>query len=628
MTKRDVGRRRPARSGDVAALMLAAVMLASTGQDALAVERPLAVQPQTGVPTLSRRNMIPVAEIKVGMEGYGLTVFEGVKPERFHVRVIGILRNFLPKQDVILFRSDDVRLQHAGIVKGMSGSPVYFEGRLAGAVAYGWPYSKDPIGGITPIEYMLQVGERRLRGPARTAIAQADTDVSRQLLAQTMGVTPEGRVLPQRAAASAPPRPTAGMARVAVPLVLTGFAPRAVEELRKELVPFNLEPMLGGGGGQEPGGPTTFEPGGAIAVTLIRGDMSAVGTGTVTYVEGHRVLAFGHPMFGVGEIYLPVNTARIFTVVPSTEASFKMSAPLAEAGSLVMDRQAAIAVDTTQRTEMIPIEVTVGGPNLAARVMRAEVAKHKFLTPMLASAVVTSAAQESAPDIANAVVSIDSTIKVRGFPELRFHDRLYATEGLSPRVLALSVGFRALNEILFNPFEPAHVEKLTFRVDIAYRADVAEVVGLRVDALEVDPGQRVNLHLTMRPYDGAEYVDTIPFEVPKEYAGQSLSIEITSGSAARPPLATPENLAGIIENLRKPPFPGDTYVISFMRPTDGLAYRGRLMPELPPSEIDTLRQSTSLRHVDSYRGVTQIVRPAGRVVVGRQAITFRVRDLR
>jgi hypothetical protein len=620
MTK-SYGGYRPRVGGRVAPLVLAVLLLASASRDALAQDH----RPKAVPAPLSRRNIIPVSEIKPGMEGYGLTVFEGTKPDKFHVRVIGVLHNMLPKQDVVLFTSDDPRLKHTGIVAGMSGSPVYFNGRLAGAVSYGWAYSKDPVGGFTPIEYMLEVGDRPLRGPARTAIASADSDASRQLLAQTMGITPEGRpAAPEQAAAAPAP---AGMQRVAMPLSLSGFAPRAIEELRKTFAPFGLEPVQAGGAGGEGNGPSRFQPGAAIAVTLIRGDMSAVSTGTVTYVEGNKVLAFGHPMFQAGEIYLPVSTVRVFTHLASSYRSMKMGAPITEAGSLVMDRQAAIAADTTLRTGMIPMDVTIGGPTLNQRTLRAEIAKHKFLTPMLASAVVMSAAQESAPDITHAIVTVHSTVKVKGFEPLTFHDRVFTQDGLSPRVLAFSSGFRALNEILFNPFEPAHIEKMSFRVEISYRPDVAEMVGLRVDSLEVEPGQKVNLYVTMRPFNGADYVETIPFEVPKEYAGQSLSVELTPGPYARPPVAAPENLKGIIENLRKPPYPGDSFVISIMKPSDGLSYRGRLMPELPASEIDTLRQATSLRRVDNYRAAMQIVRPAGRVVVGRQGITFKVKEL-
>jgi hypothetical protein len=583
---------------------------------------------RTVTPALSRRNTIPLSEIKPGMEGYGLTVFEGTKVERFHVRIVGILKKMLPSQDIILFRSDDPRLKYSGIVRGMSGSPVYLNGRLAGAVAYGWPFSKDPIGGLTPIEYMMQVGDRPLRGRDETPFAQADTDVSRQLLAQAFGLGPDGRpIATTPKAGAAPAAAVPGMQRVGIPVNLTGFHPRAVEELRKAFAPFGLEPMQGSGGGEEGQGPARFENGGSIGVALVRGAMSAVGTGTVTYVEGNRVLAFGHPMFGVGEWYLPVMTARVHTFMPSISSSFKMSSPMVEAGALVMDRQAAIVADMGQRVDMIPIEVVINAGTQPPRVFKAEVARHKFLTPMLASTVVMSAGMEAAPDLAAAVVNVDSMVKVKGYDALHFNDRVFTVDGMSPRVLAFSGAFRAMQEVLFNPFEKVAIEKMTFKVDIAYGSDAAEMIALRVDSLEVEPGQKVNLYVTLRQYQGAEYQVTVPFEVPKEYAGQNLFVELAPGNLARPSLAMPETLRGIIDNLRKSPFPSDTFVISLTKPSDGVSYRGRLMPELPPSAIDTMRQTTSLRRVDSFRAVTHIVRPAGRVVVGRQSITFKVKEL-
>lgn len=577
---------------------------------------------------LSRRNTIPVSEVRPGMEGYGLTVFEGTKVERFHVRVVGVLKKMLPRQDIILFRSDDPRLKHSGIVRGMSGSPVYLNGRLAGAVAYGWPFSKDPIGGITPIEYMLQVGDRPLRGREKTPIAQADsTDNSRQMLAEVFGLGADGQPTGKTPKVVAAPTPVTGMQRVGIPLNLTGFHPRAVDELRKAFAPYGLEPMAASGGGEEGTGSAKFEAGGAIGVALVRGDMSAVGTGTVTYVEGNKVLAFGHPMFGVGEWYLPVMTARVHTFMPSVASSFKMSSPMVEAGSLIMDRQAAIVADTSQRVDMIPIEVIINAGDQPTRTFKAEVARHKFLTPMLASTVVMSAGMEAAPDLATAVVNVSSTVKVKGYDTLHFNDRLFTVDGMSPRALAFSGAFRAMHEILFNPFERVAIEKMTFKVNISYGPDAAEMIGLRVDSLEVEPGQKVNLYVTLRQYQGAEYVQTVQFEVPKEYAGQNLYVELVPGNFARPPLAMPENLRGIIDNLRKLPYPSDTFVISLMKPSDGVSYRGRLMPELPPSAIDTMRQTTSLRRVDSFRAVTHIVRPAGRVIVGRQSITFKVKEL-
>ena len=611
-------------------VVLAAPSLAPPPAYAAPGERGVKAPAKPAFRQLSRRNTIPLSEIKPGMEGYGLTVFEGTKVEKFSFKVLGVLKRVFPNQDMILFRSDDPRLKHSGVVRGMSGSPMYLNGRLACALSYSvGQFVKDPIGLCTPIEYMLQVGDRPLRGRDKTPMAQADTEASRQLLAHVFGLGADGRPTGV-ASRSAPPvvaPAVAGMQRVGIPLNVSGFHPRVVEELRQAFSPFGLEPMQAGGGGDESGGPTRFENGGSIAVALVRGDLSMTGIGTVTHVEGNRLVAFGHPMLSVGEVYLPVMTARVHSFIPSLASSYKLGSPIAVTGALVMDRQAAIAADMDQRVDMVPIEVVINAGAQPTRTFRAEVVRHKLFTPMLAGMVVMSAGAEAAPDLTTAVVSIESTLKIKGYEALTFRDRLFSADGMSPRLLAFSGAFRAMHEILFNPFENVSMEKLSFRMNIDYNGDAAEMIALKVDSLEVDPGQKVNLYVTLRKYRGPEYVETIPFVVPKEYAGQNLWVELIPGNFARPPVPMPETLRGIIDNLRQQPHPSDSFVISLMKPAEGVSYRGRLMPELPPSAIDTLRQTTSLRRVDSFRAVTHIVRPAGRVVVGRQSITFKVKDL-
>jgi hypothetical protein len=241
---------------------------------------------------------ISVDQIKPGMVGYGLTVFSGTKPERFSVRVIAVMRNFLPKQDLILIQSDDPRLVHSGIAQGMSGSPIYFEDRLAGALAYGWGFAKDPLAGVTPIASMTKELERTLRP------------------------TPDGLATPAPVAAAPS---LEGLHPAAVPLQVSGLTADAVDELSKALSPYHLTPQQGGGAARAKKSAAKaglrFEPGSSIAVELIRGDISAVGTGTVTALAGDRVLAFGHPMFNSGQVALPIATSTVHTFMSSLNTS-------------------------------------------------------------------------------------------------------------------------------------------------------------------------------------------------------------------------------------------------------------------------------------------------------------------
>ena len=409
-----------------------------------------------------RPRTIAVADVRPGMTGYGLTVFEGTHPDRFPIVVIGVLHNFLPLQDIILIRSDDPRLVHAGIVAGMSGSPIFISGpdgdRLMGALSYGWHFAKDPIAGVTPIANMLAELDRPVRGREHTPAFEAAADRPASDRLARAGAPPRFGDHPL------PPLPLDGasstLARAAVPLSVAGFSASSLEELTRALGPYHITPMAAGGAAR-PGadGPARFEPGGSISVELVRGDMSMQGVGTVTWVDGDKVLAFGHPMFGLGEVYLPVATAEVHTVMASLSSSFKMASPLVEAGTLVQDRQSCIAADMGHRSDMIPIHVRVSSPGGPDRDFHAEVVRHRFLTPLLASTVIANAAQEAASDVADATITVHTALDVRGYKELDLMDQAFAPDGLSPKVFAAATGVKAIGDLLFTPSSRA-----TFRV--------------------------------------------------------------------------------------------------------------------------------------------------------------------
>ncbi len=596
----------------------------------------------TGAPVAEP--MIPLGEVRPGMKGYGLTVFEGTHPERFDVRVIGVLRNFLPKQDIILIQSDDPRLLHSGIVAGMSGSPIYIEGRLAGALAYGWHFAKDPIAGVTPIETMLAELKRPLRGRLQTPSAEASLDRRHRSPAQAQAGQPSvDDLIAQRANERArrdsnsllaglplPPRLTEGdsprLVRASVPLSLAGFGSAAFTELERAFEPFHMTPLAAGGtGAANNKGPSQFEAGGSIAVELVRGDVSAVGTGTVTHVSGSKVLAFGHPMFNLGEIYLPIATAEIHAFMSALSSSFKLASPLKEIGSLLQDRQSGIIGDTGEKAEMIPVTVTVGGPGRTDHTFHTEVVRHRFLTPMLAATVIANAAQTAASDVADATIIVRSRLDVRGYKTLELTDNVFSPDGVSPRTLASSTGLKAIGDILFNPFQPANLDRIDVQVDVDYKANVAEIVGVSLNSDELDPGSRPSLYVTLRPYAGQEYVKAIPLEVPRSLAGQVVKVVVTAGNLSKPEVAPPETLGGLIDNLRKS-FPARSIVVSLETADEGVTLRGNVIPDLPGSVIDTLRPGASSRRGDTFKRASRMVEPIDCIVQGKQEITVRVRD--
>jgi hypothetical protein len=560
--------------------------------------------------------IMKLADVKPGMVGQALTVFSGTKPEPFKIRVVSVLKQFLPKQDVILIRAEDPRVEHSGIVAGMSGSPVYIDGKLVGAVAYAWSFAKDPLGGVTPIENMLAERARpRRKTPLELAAGGDDgTGASLPKLADESGEVPgastEGRLV-----------------RASVPLSVSGFGPRAMAELADVLRPVGLVPTQAGGG-RAPGGklePGHVEPGSAIGVELVRGDMSMVGTGTVTYVDGSTVLAFGHPMFGIGESYLPLVDAEIHSFMPSLAQSFKMSSPLNEIGVLVQDRQSCIIGNLDGRTTMMPVDVRVTGPEGKTRTFHAEVARSRRLTSTLASMVVANAVADAEPDVTDVIATVDGKLAVRGHGTLELSDQVFSTEGISGRVLGGARGLRALGELMFNPFEPVIVDRMDVDVRLELRRDVADIVGVSVPTETVRAGDTVPVHVTLRPYAGAEYVETVPVKIPRAVAGQAVHIEAASGVMAKPETAPAETLGTYIENLHKY-YTAANIVVTVQTPDEGAALRGRLISNLPASALDTLRPANETRRADTFRVAERTVFPSKRLVSGRQELTIAVVD--
>ncbi|HSZ83618.1 MAG TPA: SpoIVB peptidase S55 domain-containing protein, partial [Polyangia bacterium] len=566
-----------------------------------------------------------LADVRAGMTGQALTVFHGTKPEPFKIRVVAVLKQFLPKQDVILIRAEDPRVEHSGIVAGMSGSPVYIDGKLMGAIAYAWSFAKEPLGGVTPIESMLaERGRRRFKTPVELAAREEDPDAS--WFPTGTAVVPRVGAGAELAAVGAP---EGRLVRASVPLSVSGFTARTVADLADELRPMGLVPMQAGGGRTIAAGakaePGHVEPGSAIGVELVRGDMSMVGTGTVTYIDGSTVLAFGHPMFGIGESYLPLVDAQIHAFLPSLAQSFKLSSPLHEVGVLVQDRASCIIGDLDGRTTMMPIAVRVTGPDGRERTFHAEIARNRRLTGLLASTVVSNAISDAEPDVTDIVATVTGKLAIHGRAPLELRDVIFSTDGISGHALFAARGLRALGELMFNPFEPLVVDRLDVDVRVELRRDVADIVGLSLPGESVRAGQTVPVRVTLRPYAGPEYVETVPVKIPNAVAGQAVHIEAASGAMVRPDLPTPESLATYIDNLGKF-YTASNIVVSVQTTEESVSLRGQLIEDLPAAAMDTLRPGNETRRADSYRVAERTVFQSKRLVSGRQELTVAVRD--
>ena len=578
--------------------------------------------------------IFPLSKVRPGQVGYGMTTFSGTTPERFEFEVIGVQKNFVPHQDIILVKSNDPKLAVSGMWRGMSGSPLYIEGKLACAFSYGFAFNKIAMGGCTPLEYMKKEGLETKRRSAPGAIAPISS------LAEWKTVTPTGAIddlfggprgswmaaMPRR---TAPARPMADETMTAaVPLALGGFTAPAFAQVEHLFDGFPVQPMRAGGSaaGSPTEGPTEFLPGASISVQLIRGDMSAAATGTVSYVDGPQVLAFGHPMFQAGEFYAPVASAEVQTVVASAQFPFVLATPARELGSLVQDRQSTIMADTRLKSRMIPIDIYINRRPLGAPVEKlefhVEIIDDKFLTPAMAGAAAMNAMSHYLPDRDHVTAKIDSLVELDGGAgELRFTDYLYAEDGAGSIVGGVR-GLRALAALAFNPFTPAKASRVRLDVDLSFAADYGEIKEVRMRRNELAVG-RNTVDVVMNTAGGLEVVESVPFDVPASLAGSVVQLEISAGDAARLDAAPPVDLPTLLSAFRKL-LPGNVWAVTLYAPEEGAAVEGIAVKDLPPSAQDKLRPATTGQRVMAYRAMARSVAPSKRVLNGNASLVARV----
>jgi hypothetical protein len=560
--------------------------------------------------------ILPLSEVKPGMVGEARTVFQGTVPEAFKVRVVSILRNFLPKQDIILVRAEDPRLEASGIAAGMSGSPVYIEGKLMGAIAYGWSFAKEPLAGVTPIESMLAERER------------PDRPVPDPYQASLESVLPA----PSEPARPAPEETAASRLRpVTIPLSVTGASDASLAYLGEELQPFGLHPVRAGGAGESHAAgapsPGALIPGAAVGVALMQGDMTTTAMGTLTFTDGKQILAFGHPMMGIGAVNLPMVLGEIHAIIPSLASSLKMSSPVGEFGNITDDSKSGVIGTIGGHAGTVPVLVKVTSNGVSKPPFKVAIARHRRLMPMLATMAVSTALGEAVADVTDMVADVTTHLHVRGFAPIELRDQIFSNDALAPRVLAMSHGMRALGDLLANPFAPAVVEKIEVDARVEFRADSAEIVALSSPGDKVRAGARLPLRVTLRPYAGPEFSQSLEVELPTALAGLTVKIEVAGGAQVKPEVPRAEDLRGFVENLRLY-YPASSIVVSLTTRDDGASLHGQLIRNLPASAMDTLKPAGQTRRADSFHVVKRTAFSGAHPVTGRQEITVQVSDAR
>jgi SpoIVB peptidase S55 len=520
--------------------------------------------PQTAV--------FPLSEVRAGQHGIGKTVFSGNKIEEFQVEILGVLENLGPRQSIILARLSGGPLQNTGVMQGMSGSPVYINGRLAGAVALAFNFAKEPIAGIRPIEEMLAIS-----GPAASKTA------------------PEPRAarkdIPLSAALVGSENPNASLVEIATPVSFSGFTSGTLERFAPELKKLGMEPRQGiSSGGPLPsklGNPAQLRPGDMISVDLLSGDLTIGAEGTVTEVDGKRIYAFGHRFMSVGETELPFARAEVLTLLPNLAASFKISSAREWMGTITQDRSTSIYGELGRKAETVPVAVTVKDGRRAPIAYHMQLVNDRVLSPFILQMAVYSAIDATERTLGLASYSLRGAIEFqRGIQPLKL-DNTYSGDFNVP--LQASSGVSSpLAYLMASGFDGLKVKNITLEIEASERKRVLQIDQVTASPKEVHAGQAVDLTVTFTGENGIETQKSLRYTVPVGAPYGTLNFTVSDATssnlldyqqlAASAP-KSPTQLVSFLNNLR----PNTNAYVRVWRTDPAFQVQGQDLPDPPAS---------------------------------------------
>jgi hypothetical protein len=461
---------------------------------------------------------LPLSEIHAGMHGTGKTVFSGERVEDFQVEILGILENTGPKQSIILARLSGGPLERTGVMQGMSGSPVYIEGRLIGAVAMGFPFSKEPIAGIRPIEEMIRT---QRPGPiARQAARASLTDTS-----LTAHLQPPDQKLNDRMNDSK-------LIDIMTPVSFSGFTSGTIEQFAPQLRALGLEPQQGVSGGASarvvrPSG-RPLQPGEMISVQLVSGDMNIGADGTVTHVDGNRLYAFGHRFLSVGDTQLPFARASVLALLPNLSSSFKISATGESLGTITADNNTAITGELGRKPRTIPVSITVKNAVAPIR-YKMEMVSDRLLSPLLLQMTVYSAIEATERTMGAASIGLHGTVGFEGASEPVHIDTIYSGDFNVPLQASLSTSL-PLAYALQNNLENLQLKNVDLQIDSYPEKKQLQVDQVWVSKREVHPGDSLDLITVLTGDRGQELTKKVSYTVPIGAPAGTIYFTVADGS--------------------------------------------------------------------------------------------------
>ena len=590
-----------------------------------------------------------VQEIRPGMVGVGRTVFDGTRVEEFKVHIIGVLENVIGShRNLILARLEGGPLAHTGVIAGMSGSPVYIDGRLIGAVSYALgSFSKEPIAGITPIAEMTDAASFNDTRPTGARV-HVDFPVTREsLTAAFRKALNWNRPFAERpgdaqllSAAGGPGIVGVSgdqigtlLRPIATPLVMSGFEPDVAETLGGALREQGFLPSGSAAAGAHPGempyeGP--LKPGDAIGVMFVTGDLQLGGTGTVTHLDGTHVYAFGHPMYNLGPTEFPMTRAYVYTVLPSLFASMKLSSTGEIIGTFLQDRATAIAGRLGPGPRLIPITLTLESDRSPRRTFHFGIVNDQLFTPLMTFVSIQNTLGSYERQFGSATFSVRGTATLKKHEQIKF-DNLFSG-GDSPATGMAAYVVAPIASLVGNDYEKIDLEGLDLTIASSEEPKTAILERVWVDDPRPRAGKTVPVKVLLRTYRGEEVVRTLPIEIPANASG-SLSLLVSDGGRlsqieqreARSPQQQPRSVPQIIRALNKLPR-NNTLYIKLLGSDAGAVVNGERLSALPPSVLAVLEADRNGGNFNPLHTATlgEWELPTGHAVSGSRTLTITV----
>jgi hypothetical protein len=533
--------------------------------------------------------IFPVEKLAPGMMGYGFSDLGGGHGiQRFDVEILGVLKRYAPKQDLILAKVSGAGLEHSGIIAGMSGSPIYIDGKLVGALAYGWPFSKDPVCGITPIQSMLDIRHAPpappvpIGGPVVRASEFASTFSERKFSGAL-----EALLAPFRRSEG-----SASMATLPIPVSFAGGAggsPGWFFGRVAEAAGWVAAPAGSSGQSRETRPGTPVQPGSSLSTVLLSGDMLLAATGTVTWVDGESVLAFGHPFLSMGPIEMPMAQAEVLTVLPSVYRSFKFADTGPVFGSVTQDRSTGILGTFGTRAKMVPITVRIASDDVPAQTYRFEAVHNPMLTPVLAAIAIDNVLTTLEKRSGERTLVWKSSIKTPA-RDVHWNTVFSGLQAREDAVTSLAV---LANYLMANEFRDLPILGVDVEITHSDRLQNGRIVNVEPRKERFRAGERVPVRVDVVDFRGGSRRVTLDLDIPKDTSPGPLTVFVGDGNAATAydlalyP-ADPQSLDQVLDFLGRMRPPNSVNLIAYRRAA-GAVVAGEPLAALPPSVAALLR---------------------------------------